>query len=595
MIGVDADTGFDRSIRYRVALAFTAIMVATALINVAVLVLSGEGRPGMAVLGLTSGLVFAVIGLAGLKLRRPNLTIALVLAATILTLLGAVWGNRGGFPPAMIYLPGIALGVYVAWGARAVAAAGAIFVVLLAMVVFASQRLAGTAFELIPPDLVAVLAIVTGFATLWVVFLGSTFRSAMHTANADLEDANARLQLALAAAEAANLSKSEFLATMSHEVRTPLNGVLGMTRVLQGDAGLTERQAQGLAVINESGENLLELLNDILDLSKIEAGAMEYDAIELDIIALAASVTGHWRLQAEAKGLTLDFAEHDIVAPLLISDALRIRQILNNLLGNAVKFTSAGQITVELSQRPAEADGRVETVLTVSDSGEGIAEDKQATIFNAFSQADSSTTRKYGGTGLGLAICRKLADRLGGRMSVESQAGIGSRFTLSLRCWPSNGAKSVPAEIMVPAVQAGRPVSILAVDDVKTNQLVLAAMLGQSVVGEHVDIDCAGSGAEAIAMAGSKSYDLILMDIQMPEMDGFMTIDRLQANPATAAVPVIAATALTSDKDRRELSQAGFCDYISKPIGVADLRQTLARQLGRPPGEPLRRASGGRR
>ncbi|WP_176780307.1 ATP-binding protein [Maricaulis salignorans] len=595
MIGVDAETGFDRTIRYRVALAFTAIMVATALINVAVLVLSGEGRPGMAALGLTSGLVFAATGLVGLKLRKPNLTIALVLAVTILTLLGAVWGNRGGFPPAMIYLPGIALGVYVAWGFRAVAAAGAVFVVLLAAVVFASQRLAGTPLEVLPPELVAVLAIVTGFATLWVVFLGSTFRSAMHAANADLETANERLHSALQAAEAANHSKSEFLAMMSHEIRTPLNGVLGMTRVLQGDGELTERQAHSLAVINESGENLLELLNDILDLSKIEADAIAIEEIELDIVALAASVTRHWQLQSEAKGLSLNFADHDIAYPALLGDPLRIRQILNNLLGNAVKFTSAGQITVELSQAAPDADGCVETVLTVIDSGNGIAADKLATIFNAFSQADSSTTRKFGGTGLGLAICRKLADRMGGRISVESETGVGSRFTFALRSHPGTGMLPVEAEAIVPPLRPGRPVSILAVDDVRTNQLVLAAMLGQSVLGDAITIDCASSGVEAIAAASVTSYDVILMDIQMPEMDGYMAIRRLREAPATAAVPVIAVTALTSELDRRKLTEAGFCDYLCKPFEVSALRQALARQL--PSAQPAagqRLARGGR-
>ncbi|WP_417496570.1 ATP-binding protein [Maricaulis sp.] len=579
MIGVDADTGFDHTIRYRVALAFTTIMVATALINVAVLVASGEGRPGMAALGLTSGLVFAAIGLVGLKLRRPNLTIALVLAASALTLLGAIWGNRGGFPPAMIYLPGIALGVYIAWGGRAAAAAGTIAVLLLALVVFASQRLTGTPLEVLAPELVAVLSIVTGFATLWVVFLGSTFRSAMHTANADLETANDRLQSALRAAQAANHSKSEFLAMMSHEIRTPLNGVLGMTRVMQGDGQLTERQAHSLAVINESGENLLELLNDILDLSKIEADAIAIEEIELDIVALAASVTRHWQLQSEAKGLSLSFADHDIACPALLGDPLRIRQILNNLLGNAVKFTSSGQITVELSQAAPDADGCIETMLAVVDSGDGIAADKLASIFNAFSQADSSTTRKFGGTGLGLAICRKLADRMGGRISVESETGIGSRFTFALRSRPGKGTLHAEAAEVVPPLRPGRPVSILAVDDVRTNQLVLAAMLGQSVLGEDIRIDCASSGVEAIAAASVTRYDVILMDIQMPEMDGYGALRRLRENPATAGVPVMAVTALTSGPDRRKLAEAGFCDYLCKPFEVSSLREALARQL----------------
>jgi signal transduction histidine kinase/CheY-like chemotaxis protein len=447
------------------------------------------------------------------------------------------------------------------------------------MAVLASQRLAGTPLERTPPGLVMVLAIVTGFACLWAVFLGSTFRSAMHSANAELEDANERLQGALAEAEAANRSKSEFLAMMSHEIRTPLNGVLGMTRVLQGDGALTDRQTHSLAVINESGENLLELLNDILDMSKIEASAIELEQIELDIVALTASVTGHWQLQAESKGLKLALAEHDIAAPTLLGDPMRIRQILNNLLGNAVKFTTAGQISVELSQSAAAPDGLIETRLTVGDSGEGIAADKLENIFDAFSQADSSTTRKYGGTGLGLAICRKLADRMGGRISVESETGIGSRFTFSIRTRAGTGQRAVVADVVMEPLRPGRPVSILAVDDVKTNQLVLAAMLRQSLLGEAVSVDCAGSGAEAISLPRAKAYDVILMDIQMPDMDGYMAIRALHENPATAMVPVIAVTALTSDLDRRKLAEAGFCDYLGKPIEVTALRRVLARHL----------------
>tara|TARA_R110002051_G_scaffold114257_9_gene187090 strand:+ start:13452 stop:15269 length:1818 start_codon:yes stop_codon:yes gene_type:complete len=595
LIGIAAETDFDRLIRYRVALAFTVTMVVTALVNVFVLVLSGEGRPGMAGLGLAAGLVFAAIGVVGLKIHRPNVTIALVLAVTLATLLAAIWGNRGGFPPSMIYLPGIALGVYVAWGARAAALSGAVIISLLTAVVMASQHLADTSLDRMSPGLVGVLAIVTGFACLWTVFLGSTFRSAMHAANTDLEDANERLQGALAAAEAANHSKSEFLAIMSHEIRTPLNGVLGMTRVLQGEGGLTERQSHSLAVINDSGENLLELLNDILDMSKIEADAVAIEEIELNLVELAASVTGHWRLQAEARGLPLAFAEHDVTAPIVFGDSLRIRQILNNLLGNAVKFTSVGQISVELSQRTADAGNRIETRLTVSDSGEGIADDKLATIFNAFSQADSSTTRKYGGTGLGLAICRKLADQMGGRISVESEAGIGSRFTFSFSARPGSGSMEAVVEPEMPPLRPGRPISILAVDDVKTNQLVLAAMLRQSVLGETVAIDCASSGVEAITMSLVKAYDVILMDIQMPEMDGYMALRQLRENPATRLVPVIAVTALTSELDRRTLAEAGFCDYLAKPIEVAALRRVLVRQLEPGQAEPIHRlAAGGR-
>lgn len=589
LTGVEPGADFDVRLRYRVAFSFTLFVLAATLVNTAVVFLSHVARPGAALISAIT--LVAVLGacIGSVRLRRPNLVIALAVGMSTVAIIFAVWLNRGQFAPVLVYFPTMALGVYVAWGIRASLVAGVIiFLVLLAQIGL-SYQVQGTELSVLSPGMVTVLSIALAMVSVAAVFIGSTYGSAMKDVNADLADSNARLQQALEAAESANRSKSEFLATMSHEVRTPLNGVLGMTRILRAEGGLTERQAHGLEMISDSGENLLELLNDILDLSKAEADALDINEADVAIADLAASVTQNWRLQAEGKGLCIEFICGELPEPVLLTDPIRIRQILNNLLGNAVKFTREGRVTVQLDQRPLDGSQAVETVLRVSDTGPGIPEGKLESIFDAFSQADSSTTRDYGGTGLGLTICRKLTARMGGSISVESEPGVGSCFTVTINAEPGSRAPDAALLPKRDAFQLERPIMALVVDDVPTNQIVLKAMLGKLAQDGQLEIDCAASGPEAVQLCSARAYDLVLMDIQMPQMDGYMATRLMREHPAMASVPFIAVTALTAESDQRRFAEAGFAAYLSKPIDLDSLRDSVRTALQ--PAEPMRRVS----
>lgn len=394
-----------------------------------------------------------------------------------------------------------------------------------------------------------------------------------------LTQLNKELEIERAKAEQANVSKSQFLATMSHEIRTPMNGVMGATDILKR-TNLTPEQAEFVDVIKESGGSLLALLNDILDLSKIEAGRMRLEEIDISIKELFGAITSLWSNPAQKKGLSLSVRNNLPDNYWIKCDQNRLRQILNNLISNAIKFTEIGEITIELSEMSRQ-DGTAELLFAVSDSGIGVSEDQKTILFQPFSQADGSTTRKYGGTGLGLSICNNLVDLMGGEMGVESTPGAGSRFWFSVMVeaidppgLPARPADNHLDEIQI--TQGARKTRILVADDNEINRRVVCWILDLL----DCQVDTAENGVEAVAAAERADYDLILMDIQMPEMDGIQATRKIRAlSEKTKHVPVIALTANAMHGDRENYLKAGMTDYIAKPIGQRELLSTVSRHI----------------
>jgi signal transduction histidine kinase/ActR/RegA family two-component response regulator len=410
-----------------------------------------------------------------------------------------------------------------------------------------------------------------------LAFLAYVLQYAMHRERAAREMA-AALDLARekeAEAEAANRAKTVFLATMSHEIRTPLNGVLGMVQVMELDA-LSEAQRDRLRIVRESGEALTAILNDVLDLSKIEAGRLELETIAFDLNELLTTSHQTFAMLAADKGL----AQHLRIAPdahgVYRGDPGRLRQVVHNLLSNAVKFTAKGEVAINA----ARSGDRV--TIAVTDSGPGFATDQHDKLFGRFIQLDASTTRRHGGAGLGLAICRELCALMGGEIGVESRPGKGSTFTISLPLayvGPPGSPTDVIAVMDIPASRS--PLRILAAEDNRTNQLVLRAMLQQAGI-EPVVVD---DGAQAVQAWRAREWDAILMDIHMPVMDGLAAlaeIRRLESEAGRGRTPIIALTANAMSHQVAELLAAGMDDHVSKPIAVAQLFEALDRATGGP-------------
>ncbi|MDP8990154.1 MAG: response regulator, partial [Acidobacteriota bacterium] len=387
------------------------------------------------------------------------------------------------------------------------------------------------------------------------------------------------LEKAMRTALAASQAKSEFLANMSHELRTPMNGLLGMLDVVL-DSPLNSDQRDELEIAQRSAYALLALLNDILDLSKIEAGKMMIENIPYDVRSVLDDCVKSFQARALQKKIALHF-EIDPQAPTkIIGDPLRVRQIAANLLSNALKFTEKGWVSLRLSGIQGGPAGLAQMCITVSDTGTGIEADKLTAIFEKFTQADGSITRKYGGTGLGLAITKRLVEMQGGQVLVESKVGKGSTFTLLLPWEPVievTAPHSAPSAAQQRAEVVPARTRVLVVEDNLVNQKVVLAILRK----KGFQIDVANDGREALSKleAAADPYDIVLMDVQMPVLDGLETTRIIRKNRRWDRLPIVAMTAHAMNGDRERCLQAGMNSYVSKPVQPAHLISLIEKLL----------------
>lgn len=383
------------------------------------------------------------------------------------------------------------------------------------------------------------------------------------------------LEAARDKAAAANEAKSSFLGVISHELRTLMNGVLGAAQLL-GATRLEGTQREYLSIIRNSGDNLLSLLNDILDMTKIEAGKMTFETVDVSIDDLAKRITGPFEAQAAAKGLGFEQITEGDVPSVVRGDPLRVCQVLHNLLSNAVKFTDEGVVTFR-TRGSRVAPNRVRFDFMVTDTGSGIAKADLDLLFEPFTQVDASSTRRFGGTGLGLTIARRMTNIMGGDISVSSEVGSGSTFTMTVEAEVVEWARPAPVETRVAERSEGQALSVLVVEDHPVNRMILEAWMGSA---GHA-ASTAENGQIAVDVAQHQPFDLIIMDVNMPVMDGLTATRMIRSGQGVNRdTPMVVLSASARSEDHQAGLDAGADAYLNKPIDFAALAQLMTHVPG---------------